>query len=207
MMYARTLTGKRLEAAPGRKGQCPGCEAELIPKCGEILTWHWAHYARPDCDPWWEPESAWHRAWKARVRPECRECPIGPHRADIRLPTGVVIELQASPLAPAAIREREGFYGRMLWLWRAGAFAERLRFRQRDGFVSFRWERPRPTLYAIRRPLFWDLEDGTLFHVKRLYPHQRGLGHTGGWGQFVTSEAFLTQYVGAGRWPAFQDHD
>jgi competence protein CoiA len=205
MIYACTDGGARVEAAPERKGWCPNCQAALIPRCGEIVAWHWAHYARPECDPWWEPESRWHRTWKERVGPECREVVMGDHRADIRLPTGVVIELQASSLAPADIRAREQFYGRMGWIWKAGDFAERLYFRHRDGFISFRWDRPRPMLYAIRRPLFWDLEDGTLFHVKRLYPHRPGLGHTGGWGQVVPVDPFVMHCLSQGRWPAFQD--
>lgn len=26
--------------------------------------WHWAHKGRLPCDPWWEPETEWHRMWK-----------------------------------------------------------------------------------------------------------------------------------------------
>jgi Competence protein CoiA-like family len=64
MMYATTETGASIEAAPERQGCCPACHASLIPKCGEIKVWHWSHYARPECDPWLEPEMRWHRGWK-----------------------------------------------------------------------------------------------------------------------------------------------
>ena len=66
MLLARDVTGARIRATRGARGSCPSCEAPLIPKCGELVSHHWAHQAEHDCDSWAEPESEWHRSWKAR---------------------------------------------------------------------------------------------------------------------------------------------
>ena len=54
----------KTEATPGSKGLCQICDSELVAKCGEIRVHHWSHKSKRDCDPWWENESEWHRAWK-----------------------------------------------------------------------------------------------------------------------------------------------
>jgi hypothetical protein len=77
---------------------------------------HWAHRAG-DCDPWYEPESAWHLGWKSRAPADWCEVFMGPHRADIRRPhDGLVIELQHSSLAPEDVLAREAFYSPMIWI-------------------------------------------------------------------------------------------
>jgi hypothetical protein len=113
MMWANTPNGKTL-AQPGVSGTCPMCGKEVVPKCGEIVSWHWAHKAR-DCDSWGEPESEWHMGWKDRFPPSWQEVTMGPHRADVLTPRGVV-EFQRSAISGAEIREREQFYGKMIWV-------------------------------------------------------------------------------------------
>ncbi len=106
-------------AKPGATGTCPVCHREVIPKCGEIKTWHWAHKSLKDCDTWYEPESDWHFEWKKLAGLENTEIvirkPDGIHRADIKI-DGLVIELQHSPLPLHEVREREAFYGSMIWV-------------------------------------------------------------------------------------------
>lgn len=120
MQFAVDTTGQRLEPAPKAKGKCPVCDAPVIAKCGEILTWHWSHLTK-DCDPWYEPESEWHRQWKEQFPCEWREFVIGRHRADVKTPKGV-IEFQASCISASDIQERENFYGRMVWVVKADSF-------------------------------------------------------------------------------------
>jgi hypothetical protein len=134
MLYANDPDGIKIPAAPSAVGSCPGCADSLIPKCGEILIWHWSHRSRrdSDCDSWYEPETDWHRWWKARFPREQVEVTIGPHRADAvaqscsGLSTSTVLEFQHSNIAPAEIREREAFYteqvGNMLWVVDAAPF-------------------------------------------------------------------------------------
>ena len=162
MIYDR----ERRTAEPGSRGVCPGCGDALIAKCGEIVSWHWAHAHGADCDHWYEPISDWHLAWQNTAPAECREVVMGPHRADI-FEDGYVIELQHSALSVAEIKEREAFYeasapNGLLWLWDARDFKDRLEVRKyhRDGRVDFRWKHPRKSMFACRSRQHWDLGDG-----------------------------------------------
>ena len=113
---------ERREPLPGLNGQCPGCGAEVIARCGEVKVWHWAHKGKRSCDPWWEPETLWHRAWKGLFPLAWQEVPMRDpstgelHIADVRSPDGLVLEFQHSAIRPEERRSRESFYGRMLWI-------------------------------------------------------------------------------------------
>lgn len=119
MLWANQ-NGEKIQAWPGLRATCPACGGDVVPKCGEIVEWHWAHKAR-DCDSWGEPESQWHLGWKARFPADWQEVVMGPHRADVRTPRGV-IEFQKSAISAAEIREREQFYGKMIWVVDASGF-------------------------------------------------------------------------------------
>lgn len=185
MMYALVGSGKAA-ARPGLAGLCPGCGAEMVPKCGDINRWHWSHAAGPDCDPWYEPESAWHLRWKALASP-CRvEVVMGRHRADI-VTTDWIIELQHSSLAPCEVAAREAYYDRMLWLVDASSFRHHLSIRRKTAYVTFRWRWPRKWMNAITRPLYWDFGEGDLLHVKKLH---KGAG----WGQWADRDEFCGHF-------------
>jgi hypothetical protein len=93
----------------------------MIAKCGPRVIHHWAHSGRRNCDPWWENETPWHRAWKDLFPPECRElCHTAPdgevHRSDIRTQSGIYIEVQHSAMSDAERLAREAFYGNLIWV-------------------------------------------------------------------------------------------
>ena len=93
----------------------------MVAKCGPRVVHHWAHASRRNCDPWWENETDWHREWKNRFPAECRErshtAPNGEiHRADIKTPTGIVIEVQHSTMTDEERESRESFYKNLLWI-------------------------------------------------------------------------------------------
>jgi len=115
------VDGVRLEAQPKQRGCCPLCGAEMIPKCGRVKVWHWAHKGRLECDPWYE-ETEWHRSWKDRF-------PVGwqeqiaydpdtgeKHIADVRTPTDLVIEFQHSVISSQEVAARQAFYKKMIWV-------------------------------------------------------------------------------------------
>lgn len=186
MLYAHDPDGLPIRAEPGAAGTCAGCSGQLIPHCGEIKAWHWSHQAGPDCDPWHEPESNWHLAWKARFPPWCTEVTLGPHRADVKV-NGRVVEFQHSSLSVGEIQEREAFYGpRMIWVVDSAPFLHNLSIRMRDGYYSFRWRWPRPSHTWFTRPLYWDLRDGQLMRVRKLHGNGRG-----GWGYIQRDEALM----------------
>jgi hypothetical protein len=120
-MKFANVEGQRHDAQPGLTGECPVCGAAVIAKCGEIRVWHWSHYRKPDCDPWWENETPWHRAWKNRFPSDWQEAihyaENGErHRADVKTDHGQVIEFQHSNISPEERRSREAFYGQLVWV-------------------------------------------------------------------------------------------
>jgi hypothetical protein len=156
------------------------CEP-VIPKCGPIVTWHWAHTVC-DCDPWTEPETEWHLQWK-RLAFESEvvfrrdgQC----HRADIRTATGVVVELQHAYLDLPSIQARERFYDRMVWLYRV-TWEDRLHFGRR----GFWWKHGSKAMALSARTLFWDVEGPEIWKVS-LGLVENELGNTRVLGRIVT---------------------
>ena len=120
MQYA-LVNGERREAFVGGQGTCPICDAPTVSKCGPRVLHHWAHARRRNCDPWWENETEWHRAWKNLFPMECREVSYTAsdgevHRADIVTSTGIAIEFQHSSMTDAERASREGFYKNLVWV-------------------------------------------------------------------------------------------
>jgi hypothetical protein len=143
-----------------------------MPKCGEIVSWHWAHKVK-DCDTWSEPESEWHRGWKARFPPRWQEVVMGSHRADVKTPFGV-LEFQKSSISLAEIKEREHFYGSMAWVIESSEWA--LMAQDSHGTTLpkglARWLWPRKCWQLSSAPLFLDVGDQTIWFVKACYQQQ-----------------------------------
>ena len=82
---------------------------------------HWAHRGARVCDPWWENETEWHRAWKGHFPLAWQEV-VHPaengvkHIADVRTERGWVIEFQHSAIKPEERRSRDAFYARLVWV-------------------------------------------------------------------------------------------
>lgn len=121
MRYA-LVDSLKVEPVPRLTGECIRCGAVMIAKCGEHKLWHWAHKSRIHCDPWWEPETDWHRTWKSHFAPEWQEvvhfAPASgeKHVADVKTAHGKVIEFQHSPMKPEELRSRESFYVDLVWI-------------------------------------------------------------------------------------------
>ncbi len=116
------INGDKTEAQPGLKGSCIYCQSDTITKCGSIKIWHWAHKSKLACDPWWENETEWHRAWKNHFPTEWQEnshidfSSGEKHIADIKTDKGAIIEFQHSAIDPAEAQSREAFYKNMVWV-------------------------------------------------------------------------------------------
>jgi hypothetical protein len=99
-----------------------------VAKCGTRIVKHWAHLGRRDCDPWWENETAWHREWKGAFPEDWREishtAPDGEiHRADVKTPKGIVLEVQHSSMSDSERHSREAFYKNLVWVIDGRPFA------------------------------------------------------------------------------------
>ncbi len=157
-------------ASPGTRGTCPGCGARVIAKCGEIMTWHWAHDVGSTCA--YAQESEWHREWKRWAYDRgCEiEKVIGDHRADIVTPTGRVVELQSAGLEPAQIRARESHYKNMIWIARVTEDQhDRIHIGKdlNGGGKGFWYKRGPKWLASTKLPLYLHLErDDALWNVR-----------------------------------------
>lgn len=70
-------SGLMVEPNPGGRAECQFCAAVVIAKCGEILGWHWSHYAHESCQEWEEAsenENRRRRAWEKSRLPARRLC-------------------------------------------------------------------------------------------------------------------------------------
>ena len=126
MQYA-LVNGVRQEAHPRASGECPSCRGAMLAKCGSRVVHHWAHASRQNCDPWWENETKWHRDWKERFPINCREVVHTAddgeiHRADIKTPSGITLEVQNSPMDDGERLSREAFYSQLIWILNGAAF-------------------------------------------------------------------------------------
>lgn len=122
-MKLSVVHGERREPEKGLIGECIGCGEPMIPKCGSIKIWHWAHKSKCDCDHWWENETEWHRAWKNHFPKENQEIrhkdeSTGEwHIADVKTKYDRILEFQHSFLNPFERQSRNKFYGdKLVWI-------------------------------------------------------------------------------------------
>ena len=114
--------GEKIEAKKGvNDAICPICKALVIPKCGEVKIHHWAHKKKIECDHWWENETEWHRDWKNHFPADWQEIvhisdDNEKHIADIKTPSGLVVEFQHSPIETEEIISRNNFYKNIVWV-------------------------------------------------------------------------------------------
>lgn len=129
MQFAVSADGSKISPSPEiADAKCPCCDSDVIPKCGKINIWHWAHKNNKDCDTWSEAEGPWHQSWKKEFPDSWHEIVMGEnreHRADIRTPSELVIELQHSNINADEVKERECFYQHMIWFFDASEYSDR----------------------------------------------------------------------------------
>ena len=128
MQYASIDSGRSEAYARGR-AECPVCGSIMIAKCGPRNINHWAHFKTRDCDPWWENETPWHRDWRNYFPEDCREVSHTAedgeiHRADIKTPKGIVIEVQHLSMTDKERSSRENFYQNLVWVLDGSTFID-----------------------------------------------------------------------------------
>ncbi|HUS50231.1 MAG TPA: competence protein CoiA family protein [Candidatus Paceibacterota bacterium] len=188
-MIKAIKNNKIVYASPKNIAKCPLCKQIVIAKCGEIKTWHWAHKSNIDCDDWSEPESQWHINWKNEFPEKQQEVIIRNHIADIKTKDGLIIELQHSPLSAEKIRDREEFYGNMIWLLDGKTIGKNLNLREKDYGFSFRWKHPPKSWWNAKKPIYFDLHFDRIFLIKKLYSNIP----CGGYGILITKQQFLNE--------------
>ncbi len=184
-MQLALVNGLRSKANPGLVGVCQSCLSPVIPKCGRLRAWHWAHKGLRQCDPWWE-ETQWHVAWKDRFPANWQEIlqraeDGEKHIADVKTPDGRVIEFQHSRLNSEERDARESFYKSMVWVVDGLArkrdlpsFMNTIRRMRENPMVYAGWKECAPLRDWVGRPVdvFFDFGDSMLWH---LHPAPEGL--------------------------------
>jgi len=193
MLYGKNINGEKVLASPKIKANCPICNKKIIPKCGSINIWHWAHESLKDCDTWYEPETKWHMDWKSLIDSRFTEVTIKNHRADIF--NGVLfIELQNSPISSEEIKERESFYKKMIWIFNGEKFLDNFELRKyyqkEENYRSFRWKHPKKSLWSIKKRLYIDFGK-FIFKVEKMYNDIP----CGGYGYVIDKQYFELIYL------------
>lgn len=115
------INEQRQEAQPSLLGSCLACGHPMLAKCGKVRIWHWAHKGNRTCDPWWENETEWHRAWKGHFPVDWQEVVQQDksgerHIADVKTDLGWVVEFQHSYIKPEERQSRDNFYSKLVWV-------------------------------------------------------------------------------------------
>jgi len=196
MLYAQSEAGEKILPEKYGRAICSFCNGVVIAKCGEIVYHHWAHQSNKECDEWHEPESDWHLKWKSLFPKENVEVTIKKndkrHRADVVGNEGAVIELQHSPISPLVIRERENFYGNMLWIFDLSLKQKHFEKKEPINEIefSFKWQNPRRTLIACKKPFYFDFGMKKMLCVTRL--SYSGFGN----GYYIEKDEFILKHGG-----------
>lgn len=205
MIYALNEQGEKIAAEEcliGTNPVCPICNSNVIPKRGDIITWHFAHQKDSDCDTWSEGETEWHKTWKDKAPKNCREVTLENHRADIFIPFkdriertyGKVIELQNSPISIQEVKERDEFYGIVVWIINCTKIQDHISITQKDNYFTFRWRWYKKSFQnamnlhldlgdfynqsEMYRTVFPERKDTKyILQVKKIYENGRGYGH------------------------------
>lgn len=193
MLFANSEIGSRIKALPTHTAYCPDCGTVMIPKCGKITMWHWAHTHKPvNCN--YQYESEWHLQWKYKVLNfNCDvEVRIEKNITDVLNHNSKrLIEFQNSSINTTNMIERCENYKKngykVDWVFNLqDKFEnEQLLFTRHDDFVGFRqkWKKKQlsflfdKTLHPHYGRVWFDIGmDSPLFLVKKLYSTGGGYG-------------------------------
>ncbi|ABG57330.1 competence protein CoiA [Cytophaga hutchinsonii] len=162
MIHAKNVQGQKIKVSfSGEKAKCIDCGQDVRGHKGRMKIPYWQHLNKKDCDAWFEPITRWHIDWQNKFPKEFQEVSlIDPntkefHRADVRTNSGLVIEVQHSPIKPDEIEQRENFYGKnkLLWILNGESLLKhcRLNYRYEKKEMSLSFEIPH---YLDKSPEF-----------------------------------------------------
>lgn len=116
MLIALDDVQNRIRAIPGSRALCPECNELVLPKCGSINIWHWAHKANSICR-YGKGVGEWHLGLQNFALDHGADVEVPfknkageiVRRADIVFGNRV-IEIQHSNISQAEIQDRCNFY-------------------------------------------------------------------------------------------------
>lgn len=192
-------TGARALATPRAEAYCPLCGEDVIPKCGHINAWHWAHKPASLCEHG-QGDTYWSLAWKMFFPVDQIEIPVtvgGKTRiADIVTDHGKLIRLEQGATSVSEIIDWERFCNvggySTIWLPNLLDLAGLDLRLKADGYATFRWKHARKSLGYCKHEVYCDVGDNMLFNLKKLHPGPP----CGGWGYIVELDRFVNSVGG-----------
>jgi len=190
MLYADS-NGNRIKAIPNTEAVCPYCKGEVIPKCGTMNIWHWAHRVH-DQNCIYKEMSEWHRELqqKAEVLGWEIEAHIKYRIADCAY-KGNIIELQKSPISTEEIIARNINYDaenkKINWIFDYRNKVETMDLTLVDDIVKFKQRWPKKSIVILfnyiddnNKPVWGnvglDIGYGKLIDVIKMYDNGNGYG-------------------------------
>ena len=177
MLYAKNELSKKITAKPLLLGFCPGCRAEITPKCGMIKRWHWSHKPNTKCNIS-KSESAWQLEWKSKIPIDNCEVVIEKQEklklADCQLSSGKVIEFEDN-FSLKNIQEKESFYNYLIWVFDGRKHLKNIDLLspiERDEktfYVDFLWHKPKRSIKQCEQPIFFDFGFYGVVRIKNIY--------------------------------------
>lgn len=175
MLYAK-VNGIKSRAIPNVDAICPCCEEEVIPKCGDVKIWHFAHKKASDCPN--TGKGDWHYWWQDQFDDDYVEVRVEKGNririADVLLPSGKVLEFQDSSISADVINQRERFYGadNLVWIFNFTNKLSNLKFyKSGNGRVLIEWKYPRHIITNCKAKVMLNIYGNLLYNIsdERLY--------------------------------------
>jgi competence CoiA-like predicted nuclease len=133
---------------------------DVVGKKGEKVVWHYAHTKGVACESSREM-GPWHRWWQDRVEPDCLEIRMKRdgklHIADMVNGDDCIVEFQKSVVKPEIIREREAFYGNMIWIFCCVDFVTKI-VSQKGRFMKLKITQGSRYFLEARKKTFLDFD-------------------------------------------------
>lgn len=139
--------------------KCPDGH-DVVGKKGEKVVWHYAHTKGVICSASREM-GPWHRWWQDRVESDFLEIRMKRagvlHIADMQNGDDTVIEFQKSVVKPEIIREREEFYGNMIWIFCCNDMVTKV-VAQRGRYLKLKMSQGSRYFLEARKKTFLDFD-------------------------------------------------
>lgn len=144
---------------------------------------HW-RLQEGNYDGWAFPDGVWNLEWKLKFPKTLVEISVQgnteKHVADVRTNTGLVLNFQARSLDEKQLKQREVFFGQMLWIFKADGWDLELmqnptRYKTTEGrdkklptsdaygWIKFKSRHSKSVYKACKMPVFLDFGDDSLY--------------------------------------------
>lgn len=172
MLYAE-INNKRVAPEKGLKASCPLCQEDVIAKCGDIMTWHFAHVVGTEC-AYGEGKGEWHREWQKRFPIEDVEYRVTKGKkfriADVKI-GDKVLEFQNIGISLETIKDREEFYGfkNVVWVFNgtdSGGNFELIKDKYSSKRLLAKWKKMPLVLQELKGRLFINFYKHYLYDVR-----------------------------------------